>query len=45
MAGDAYLIETGLLVLFAITVGTTALVLTALAAALVILIMPKDEAK
>jgi len=40
---DAYLIETALLVLFAITVGTTTLVLTALAAALVIILMPKDK--
>lgn len=43
MAGDAYLIETGLLVLVSVTIGTATIALTALAAALVIALMPEED--
>jgi predicted benzoate:H+ symporter BenE len=43
MAADAYLVETGLLVLFSVTVGTITIALTALAAALVIALLPEDS--
>lgn len=43
MAADAYLVETGLLVGFSILVGTTTIALTALAAALVIALLPEDS--
>jgi predicted benzoate:H+ symporter BenE len=42
MFGDAYLIETGLLVLVSVTIGTATIALTAIAAALVIALMPED---